>query len=174
MHLETLNCNNCGASLSVSEEANFVTCNHCSTQLAIRRTESTTFTQKLDQIESKQEEMQDTLNRLEQQNKLAQVDRDWERERESFMITDKHGRRHLPNEVMSVFGGVVVIVFGVFWTIMAARIGGGPFVIFGVVFILFGVGVSFFQFQKAKDYRAAQRRYHRHRRQVIRDNVSNR
>lgn len=168
MQLEALSCNNCGASLSVPETANFVTCNHCSTRLAIRRTESTTFTEQLEQIESKQAEMLDSLKRLEQQNRLAEIDRAWEREQRSFLTTDKHGRQHMPNEGMAVLGGVLVVGFGIFWTILASQIGGSGFAIFGVLFILLGIVGSSFKVMKAKDYRDAQRRYHRRRSELLR------
>jgi len=41
---------------------------------------------------------------------------------------------------MSFIGSIVVVIFGVFWTIMAASItAGSPFGIIGIIFPLFGV-----------------------------------
>ena len=93
MQFETLNCNSCGAPLSVPDAANYVTCNHCSAQLAVRRTESTTFTEQLDQIESKQDKLLEKLSSLEHQHELAQVDRQWQLERESYLVANDRGHR---------------------------------------------------------------------------------
>ncbi len=167
MELETLNCNHCGAPLSVPQAANFVTCNHCSTRLAIRRTASTTFTEQLERIESQQEQVLEKLSRLERDNRLAQIDRAWEHERQQYLITDKYGHRHEPSETMAMFGGLLVIGIGIVWTVFAASVG-SPIAIFGIFFVLFGLGVSFFQYHKAQGFRAARRRYQRRRREAFR------
>jgi len=165
MQLETLSCNSCGGPLKVPASANYVTCNHCRRQLVIRRTESASFTEELGEIRSNQEEMMEKLNRLELQNQLAQIDREWERERQSFMIRDKHGNRREPSEFGAIFGGVIAVGFGIFWTMMAASMHGGM-APFGVIFILFGAGISIYGYNKAKDFRAAQKRYLRKKKEV--------
>lgn len=180
MKLESLNCNHCGAPLEVPETANFVTCNHCEAKLAIRRTASTTFTEQLGQIEAKQDRLLEKVTSLQRQNRLAQIDRQWDRDREKLLIADKHGNRHEPNATMAVMGGVVVVVFGLFWTVTAANLesrsplGGSPFpvpfALFGVIFIFVGLATAVYQFTKAGDFRAAKRRYQRARQAAIRDN----
>ncbi len=87
----------------------------------------------------------DALNELKAQNELAQLDREWELERESYMVTGKYGHRHIPGKASSLLGGLFVVGFGIFWTTMATSMTGfgGPsalslFPLFGVLFILFG------------------------------------
>lgn len=49
-------------------------------------------------------------------------------------------------------GGVMsiaVAVFGIFWTIMAASIGAGPFALFGLVFIAIAVIQAVYHFKNA-------------------------
>jgi hypothetical protein len=168
MKLETLRCNHCGGPLSVPESANFVTCNHCNSQLAIRRTESTTFTEELGEIKENQKQMMEQLAEIERQNRLEQIDRDWEREREKYLITNQHGRRSEPGEVRAVLGGAIMAIFGTFWMIAVFSImNDGPspggllnfFPLLGFIFITGGVGMAIYGYSKAKDYLAAERRY---------------
>ena len=64
MELETLSCNNCGAPLEVPPGANFVTCAHCGSRLAIKRTDNASYTEVLDQIGQRTERMsEDHTNR---------------------------------------------------------------------------------------------------------------
>lgn len=163
MKLESLRCNHCGGPLKVPESANFVTCNHCNSQLAIRRTESSTFTEELGEIKSNQKQMMEQLALLERQNRLEQIDREWEREREKFLVTHKNGRKSEPSEFAAIMGGAIAAGFGLFWTIGASSINAGPFLLFGVLFICFGIGMAIHGYSKAKDFRAAQKRYQQRR-----------
>lgn len=164
MDLETLCCNSCGAPLTVPGKTNFVTCNHCSTRLAIRRTESTTFTEQIEQIDAKQDEVLERLDRIEKQNQVADLDRDWAAEQQQFMIRGKNGQKHLPSRA-TVFGGIVAAVFGLFWTIFAGSMF-PPMAIVGVIFIVAAIGTSIYANGKMKDYNAAHRRYRRRRREL--------
>lgn len=47
--------------------------------------------------------------------------------------------------MMGVIGAVVIVVFGIFWTIMAAQMGAPVFFpIFGVMFIIMGVAIGIY------------------------------
>ncbi|WP_425398458.1 hypothetical protein [Aeoliella sp.] len=118
------------------------------------------------------------LEEIQMQNAVTQLDREWELERENYMVANKYGVRRMPTKAGSAFGGLMLAGFGVFWTIMAAGIAGGApggigfvFPLFGVLFIVFGVGASIHAFSKADAYNKAQRRYRR-RRQDLLGNVS--
>ena len=51
---------------------------------------------------------------------------------------------------MGALGSVVAIIFGIFWTIMAASMGAPVFFpIFGVIFILLGVVQAVYHFKNA-------------------------
>jgi len=164
METISLTCNNCGAPLRVPDSAKFVTCNHCDAQLAIHRNANATFTEQLDKIAETTDQLADAVTQLTRQNEIARIDREWAMEKQDYMITGKHGHRHLPNEVSSVIGGVVAVGFGIFWTIATASSSApGFFPLFGVLFVCIGIGVSIHGFVKAQGYREAQRRYRRRR-----------
>jgi hypothetical protein len=108
------------------------------------------------------------LEEIRQQNDVAQLDREWAIEREQYMVAGRYGYRYLPNKGMSVLGGIIACAFGIFWTMMAASMGApGLFPAFGVLFILFGVGVSVYSFTKATRYEEARRRYQRRRSELL-------
>ncbi len=88
MRTESLNCNNCGAPLEVPETAHFAKCNHCTTQLAIHRTDTATYTEKLAEVTQRADRLADELALLAYRNDLANIDRAWERDRQKMMLTD--------------------------------------------------------------------------------------
>lgn len=162
MELTSISCGNCGAPLQIPADARFVTCNHCRSQLAVKHSDSVTYTEKLEELDERTEQLQEEVQQLRFQNELARIDRDWEREREGYMITDKHGRRHEPSVAGSVVGGIVAVGFGIFWMMMLPAQAGG-FALFGVVFVLVGIGVSIYGYVRAQDYLRAERNYRRRR-----------
>ncbi len=179
--MESLNCNSCGAPLEVPDSANYVKCNHCGQQLVVRRSESATFTEAVDRLAETTEALSEQVEELSRHNELAELDRRWELERENFTFSDKHGHRHLPDEKNSMIGGIVTVVFGCLWTIIAVgMMANAPnfglfpivkivFPIFGVLFVVFGATAAMRNFQMAKDYKAAYRRYQTERERIIRE-----
>jgi predicted phage tail protein len=179
MKLQDLTCNRCGAPLKVPQEANFVTCNHCSTQLAVRRTEHVAFTEQLDKLAEKTDRLSERIDDLSQHTEVAALDRQWAMEQSNFLVSDKHGSQHLPSEGGAIGGGIMITVFGCLWTAMALGItssapSSGPFVVakfvfplFGVCFVLSGIVLSLSQYSKARDYRQASRRYRRRRAEIL-------
>lgn len=179
MQLETITCNNCGAPLEIPDTANFVSCNHCASQLAIRRTGSTTYTEQLEQIEGNQDEMLDRLERIEREQKLAALDRGWEQAKRDDMITDKNGREHLPTGSGVIFGTVFFVVFvfkialfGIVWTFIAGAIF-PPMALFGIFFVaiailmgIAGISGGFKACAKSQNYCAARKRYRELRQQI--------
>jgi hypothetical protein len=88
--------------------------------------------------------LSDQLAEVHYQNELAQIDREWQMEREKYLLTDRYGRRQVPTPGMGIGVAVVGGVFGLFWTIVAIALTGsapdvGPFSIIKIVFPLFGV-----------------------------------
>jgi Short C-terminal domain len=110
------------------------------------------------------------LEEIRLQNDVARLDREWELERGRYMVAGKYGRRHLPTRASSVFGGVIIVAFGLFWTVTAGSIaGGGLFPLFGVVFIIAGIGMSVFSFKKAEEYEQGHDAYRRRRSRLLED-----
>ncbi len=169
MELTTVSCNSCGAPLQVPAGAKFVTCNHCSCQLAVKHTDSVTFTEQLGEISERTEQIAEDVAELKYRQELEDLDRQWERERESYMVSDKHGRRHVPSRAGGLIGAVVAVVFGIFW-IKTTSHGGAPamFPLFGVLFIVVGIFVGIGSCSDANDYRKAEQAYRRKRAAVRR------
>jgi uncharacterized membrane protein len=178
MGYETLNCNQCGALIQVPITARYVTCNRCGAHLVVQRTGVATYTEAAPRPAAAGEadpgwrEMSGRLEYLEYQNELARIDREWDLERESYMVRGRYGARYVPNAVAAVVMGVIAAGFGIFWTVMAFGIAGGAgglgaiFPLFGVVFIAAGVGMSIYQFNKAQQYQSALAAYQRRRADV--------
>ena len=167
MELISLMCQHCSAPLQVPVDAQFVTCRHCGTQLAVRRTASAAYTETLGQIDARTQRMEDQLDDLSRQNALAELDRDWDREREQFYVTTKNNGRQLPTTTSSVLGGVVVVVAGLAWMMFASQID-GQFALFGLLFIAAGLGGASLHYVKATNYERAQRKYRRRRTDMLR------
>lgn len=113
MQIESVNCNSCGAPLEVGATTKFVTCVHCGSRLAIKRTASSAFTETLEKLDQKTDAMAQQLAELRYHAELEKIDREWEQERRQFLTTDKHGKTHEPNAVGSIVLGLFMIVFGV-------------------------------------------------------------
>ncbi len=45
--------------------------------------------------------------------------------------------------------GIIIAVFGVIWTVSALSLGGGPFALFGVVFVIAAVCIAVYNFKNA-------------------------
>ena len=171
MQLERLICNSCGAPLEVPMSAQFVTCVHCKTQLQIQRTGSATCTQQIADLAEKTEELSERIEDLAATSERSEIDNQWRIERENLMVRDKHGNSHVPTKGSAVSAGIMVVVFGVFWLVMAISITSsapafGPFAAakvifpaFGVLIIGFGIYNSLSNFSKAEKYKRAERRY---------------
>ena len=116
----------------------------------------------------------DQLGEIKNQNEVAQLDREWELERENYMVAGRRGQRQIPGKISSIFGGIMIVGFGIFWTIMASttsgpagRGGSSLFPLFGVLFIIFGIGMSIYSFVKADKYVEAQEQYRQRRSQLL-------
>jgi hypothetical protein len=159
MELSSISCGNCGAPLQVPADARFVTCNHCRSQLAVKHTDSVTYTEILEELDERTERMEEELAQLRYQSDLHRIDRQWERERESYLITDKHGIRREP----SVFGAVIITIAGLLMGVVVLFTFEGPGSLFGFAFMLIGCGAGAYNYFRAKDFLAAKRRYRRRR-----------
>jgi DNA-directed RNA polymerase subunit RPC12/RpoP len=179
MQVESINCNHCGANLEVSPTTQFVTCKYCGSRLAVRRTESTTYTELIDALAPPLNAMAEQMGHIAHEQELARIDREWEVERQQYLITNRQGVPQVPNATMSVIGGIVITVFGIIWTVIASSItssfpgemAGGfvsCFPLFGVLFVVAGIAVSIYSYQKALAYQQAYAQYQQRRAAVRR------
>lgn len=140
MSVRKLCCQGCGADLEVDESIRFVSCNYCGARLEIIRDASTTHSKLLDQIERRTGEMAGDLKVIRLQNELEQLDREWSSERAKFLVTNKRGEVSEPSPVGAMIGGLIAVIFGIFWMVSAASMGApGIFPLFGLVFVGFAV-----------------------------------
>jgi hypothetical protein len=113
------------------------------------------------------EHLADQLAEVRHQNELAQIDREWEIERQQYLIRSKYGIAHVPSVGMGIGTAVFGGAFGLFWTIMAtattwAAPDVGPFSIakivfplFGIIFIVAAISYGAYCVSKAKKYQEA-------------------
>jgi hypothetical protein len=121
------------------------------------------------------------------QNELARLDREWEIEREQYMLTNRYGQRSIPTAGQASMMGFIVVGFGILWTIGATVMAvssssflanhpltSGPEVIFpwlfpcfGIVFIAFGIMMSLRTRRQADAYQRAYQNYQARRAQVL-------
>lgn len=109
---------------------------------------------------------------------LSQLDREWELEKEQYMVTGKYGQRYLPERSTAWGGMIFMTLFGVFWTVMASGLifSSGPslptpvaglFPLFGVLFCGFVIVMSLSAIKKANEYEQAKEKYTARRRAII-------
>lgn len=162
MKLETLICNNCGGPLEVPETANAIRCNHCHSQLAVRRESSVTYTEQIQQVMDRTDRLTDQVVQLTYQNELMRIDRDWERERELHLSTSKEGKKSEPSHIAAILVGGVSCTIGLFVCLT-----GGGFI--GMAFLVIGSVIAISQWSQADAYEAARRRYQQRRSNVSPD-----
>lgn len=161
MPTESLICNSCSAPLQVPASANFVTCNHCGTQLSINRNSDVAFTEQLDHIRETTDKLANQLEELNSHQRLEALDREWQTRQADFTMSLQHGRKFTPTSTAAIAGGVGAVAFGILWIVIAIAITSsapnfGPFAVAKFVFPLFGlVFVSFAIFGSVKAYRMA-------------------
>ena len=70
MKLLALNCNRCGAPLEVPQKAKFITCTFCQTQLSIQRSGGAAYTEALEELGERTEQLVDDVEVLKLQGEL--------------------------------------------------------------------------------------------------------
>lgn len=123
--------------------------------------------------------MAEQIESLRVSNELHSIDRQWDREREQYMVHGKYGHRYEPAHWQAVAAAFVGVCGGGMWMAfamnMGAGLGGGGFdffPLFGVVFILFGLGMAAYIWYQASNLETARARYHERRRQAAMRNSS--
>ena len=108
--METLSvrCNHCGAPLTVSGSTRFVTCQFCQSNLEVKRTDSSIFTEEVAKIADNTGRMAESLEVIELQNEIERLDREWSQTEAGYIVHGKNGPRR-PSS--SLFGLVFAIFF---------------------------------------------------------------
>ncbi len=186
MSLESVACNRCGALLEIASGVRFVTCRSCNTALNVQRSATSTWTEPTP--EERLDRIEENIDQLAVRNELDALDSRWDRQREEYMYRTRYGGRHLPTKTGSVVMGIVVALFGAFWTAVAAGmswgmgnafdgagLGGGGlgsvfncFPLFGLLFIAVGIGAAIYGYHRAGQYEAAKANYEAKRAEIER------
>ncbi len=95
--------------MEVAATTQFATCRHCGAKLAIQRTDTAIFTEILEKLTTKTDQLSEQVNNLSGLTEVAALDREWELERENYMVTTKHGGRQIPSEAGAIGSGVVLL-----------------------------------------------------------------
>lgn len=180
MKLYSLSCQHCGAPLEVPAKVKQLTCQFCGTRLKVQQTGSAVYTEALGEISETTNRIADNTDFIRLQNELERIDREWALEKERFMVRGKDGRLSVPSRGASLVGGIFIVGFGIFWTVMATGIAGvatagfgragavaGIFPCFGLLFIGFGLFVCIHNYSKAGDFELRQRQYHQRRQRIV-------
>jgi hypothetical protein len=105
----------------------------------------------------------------EKLSELDRIDREWEKKRDQYMAKTRYGLRYAPSSSAARVFGILAIVMGTIW--MGIAVGLAPkldcmtsmLLLFGAVFIVGAMVISFNQFRMAARYEAALRVYRRRR-----------
>lgn len=163
MELVGVLCNSCGAPLLITADARIVTCSHCTTQLVVKQNESITFTEPLGEIDERTKRIAEAITDMRYRQELADLERDRKRECQAHMILDRNGKLLIPSVMRSLVGGVVLVVIGLMFVGGSTDGGGVGGAMVGIICISFGAFTTALFLLKARSYRAAERKYHRHR-----------
>ena len=136
--METLSvrCNHCGAPLEVGADTRFVTCQFCSSTLEVKRTDNSVFTREVAKIAEKTGRMAESLEVIQLQNEIEQLDREWGIAEAGRMVHGRTGPRTPGNPV---FGLAFTLFFAVVCFLMASGFASSGAGIFTIVPIGMGV-----------------------------------
>jgi hypothetical protein len=185
--MDALVCNHCGARLDVAPTTKYVTCARCNTVLEIKRTDSARFTEALGPAAPTPTETAEHATTAPRTGKAARkfldeadvaleeelntIDRDWQAERERYLMSSEFGGKRIPDKRRGLFAGGVLVALAValFFMFQSLQPGMsrelGPY-ISGFV-LLFGIGLGWFQYSKGADYERAHAAYQARRAAAI-------
>lgn len=145
--METLSvrCNHCGAPLQIGNGTRFVTCQFCQSNLEVKRTDSSVFTEEVAKIAENTGRMAESLEVIELQNEIERLDREHEPE-----MAAQATAKAVPTGAKiasGAFGVVFAIVFtsfGLFFATDSAQhgaplifqIAGGGFAVIGIIMLI--------------------------------------
>lgn len=117
----------------------------------------------------------DGFKEVKSQNEISKLDREWEIEREKYMIAGAYGGRVVPDKLSHGLASIGILVFGISWVAIAASFAGfvgqqgwvNILPLIGFVFMALGLFLSIRALRKAGQYQAAYERYQHRRREIL-------
>lgn len=165
----SVTCNHCGAPLEVPPSARFVTCRYCNSRLAVHQSGGAAYTEVLEQIDARTQQIASDVETIKLQNELEQLDREWMVDQQNFLERDSEGHSQLSQGLTaaSVVGLLLVVGFIIYFISSSASMGAPPiFPIFGVGMLVLVTFAVIRGMKKATEYREAQERCKRRRRDL--------
>jgi Flp pilus assembly protein TadB len=162
MELLSLACGHCGAPLEVPDGTRFVTCGYCSSKLEVHRSGGAIYTEVLEALQKRTEEIADDVEILKLQNELERIDREWQENRAGYMIGSKHGASK-PSPIR----GTIALLFGIgciIYFIVTSGRNVSPVPIF-VMFIFIFLGLL--NIKKSRELTKLKNEYERRRVNVV-------
>ena len=168
MNLVAVQCNQCGASLRISETTNFVTCEHCHSQLAVQRMETATFTEAIKAIDQKTTQIAADLEIMRLQSRIEMLDREWDSKKAPLMIGGSEGKNGEPSRSRAKVWAILFVSAGIVLVVGALAVEGfHMFVLFGVLAIIAGVMTGSWESAMADNFQSLQARYAMERRRLV-------
>lgn len=166
----SVRCHHCGAPLAVSEAARFITCSYCGTELAIKREGGAVYTELLQDVHLKTQQIARDVESIKRQNALEQLDREWSMRSQQLMVRSKDGSTSAPSPAGAMIGAGVAVVAGILWMIGAAAAGAPPiFPLFGLLFIGVAIVGVVSTLSKSQSYAHEEAEYQRKRQELLRE-----
>ncbi len=149
----SVNCNHCGAPLRVANRTRFATCTYCKSSLEIHVNGGAAYTEVLERIDARTEQIAQGVEELKLREKLVQLDREWGMAQQRYHAQGIDGSVGIPGVLTAIVGGILVLAFLVFWTWMAASHEAPIFFpLFGIAAMILVVGRTIFNLYMAKNY----------------------
>ncbi|MEO5916901.1 MAG: hypothetical protein ABIS50_21920 [Luteolibacter sp.] len=134
-------CQGCGADLQIDESIRFVTCNYCNARLEVVHEDTVTHTKRLDKIEQTTDQIGKRVKVIELQNHVEQLDREWEKFRQSVSTKSENGEIMEPKTGMAIANGIIGFLAGIAFIAVGFA---GPQPLIGICIGIFAIGVSFY------------------------------
>lgn len=110
----------------------------------------------------------ETQTARRQRSALARLDLEWQKERRRYMVSGRNGRLSMPNETLSLVGGLFVGGIGLYW--LFGEHSHGPalfYILSGLISLLAGLRMVLTGYLKAESYRKAEQRYQQKRARLL-------
>lgn len=157
--IEKLSCVSCGGRLEVPERTRYLNCNHCGQSLAVKNSETATFTEAMEQLT----EVAEDVAALKINQEIYELDRSWESEQDNFKVSTMGSDEAYASVAKAIFIGVTCILLIIFSLVMLLRT--GLFSAAGSVSLFFAstgcawLAASLSTLETAKSYQRSKRGY---------------
>ena len=145
------------------------TCNECGAPLSVTVESGAAYSEVVEAVQRKANQIADDVETIKLQNELERLDREWTDDRQRYMSANKDGSYSVPSLAGSLVAIAIAVAFGIFWMAPASSMGGGVFLLFGLLFIGVGVFTGISRTKKASEYQNARDRYEIRRVGVVRE-----